>query len=127
MKKALAVIFVVLGCICAGYALEGFSVRKIVAPRAADSFRLEARGTKESPGDKSAAQVFELVNMWEEGLLEYDATKGIDWSWLSMDGAMTKAPLGGEKKRAQSNRPWQARRQKELAVRYKRNPSGAGD
>ncbi len=23
--------------------------------------------------------------------------KGIDWSWLSMDGCMTKAPLGGEK------------------------------
>ena len=68
MKKALAVIFVVLGCICAGYALEGFSVRKIVAPRTADSFRIEARGTKESPGDKSAAQVFELVNMTGEAV-----------------------------------------------------------
>lgn len=36
--------------------------------------------------------------LWEEGLLLYDEVKGIDWSWLSMDGAMTKAPLGGEKK-----------------------------
>lgn len=62
--------------------------------------------------------------LWEEGLLEYDATKGIDWSWLSMDGAMTKSPLGGEKKRAKSNRPWEARRQKELALRYKRDSSG---
>ena len=45
--------------------------------------------------------------LWEEGLLEYDETKGIDWSWLSMDGAMTKAPLGGEKKRSESDRPRQ--------------------
>jgi transposase len=62
--------------------------------------------------------------LWEEGLLEYDATQGIDWSWLSMDGVMTKSPLGGEKKRAKSNRPWEARRQKELALRYKRDSSG---
>src|SRR5665213_2471575 len=34
---------------------------------------------------------------WRQGLLAYDETKGIDWKWLSMDGAMTKAPLGGEK------------------------------
>src|SRR5437879_5432545 len=34
--------------------------------------------------------------MWEAGLLAYDDWKGIDWSWLSMDGCMTKAPLGGE-------------------------------
>ena len=33
---------------------------------------------------------------WCRGLLTYDAFVGIDWSWLSMDGAMTKAPLGGE-------------------------------
>ncbi|MCL2001609.1 MAG: IS5 family transposase [Planctomycetes bacterium] len=35
--------------------------------------------------------------LWEEGLLAYDEAVGIDWTWLSMDGAMTKAPLGGEK------------------------------
>lgn len=39
--------------------------------------------------------VFEA--MWESGLLGWDEFKGIDWSWLSMDGCMTKAPLGGEK------------------------------
>jgi hypothetical protein len=32
----------------------------------------------------------------------YDEVKGIDWSWQSMDGAMTKAPLGGGKNRSQS-------------------------
>ena len=42
----------------------------------------------------TAAGVF--VTLWAEGLQEYDAIKGLDWSWLAMDGAMTKAPLGGE-------------------------------
>lgn len=37
----------------------------------------------------------------------YDKLVGIDWNWLSMDGAMSKAPLGGEKKRTQSHRPGQ--------------------
>jgi transposase len=44
------------------------------------------------------AGVFE--RFWREGLLAYDELEGIDWSWLSMDGAMTKAPLAGSKKRA---------------------------
>jgi putative transposase len=35
--------------------------------------------------------------LWEHGLMAYDDWKGIDWSWLSMDGCMTKAPLGGKK------------------------------
>jgi putative transposase len=42
-----------------------------------------------------AAGVFE--EMWTCGLLAWDEMEGIDWSWLSMDGCMTKAPLGGEK------------------------------
>ncbi|MFT4034280.1 MAG: hypothetical protein QM679_01745 [Patulibacter sp.] len=29
--------------------------------------------------------------------MEYDEQVGIDWSWLAIDDAMTKAPLGGEK------------------------------
>jgi len=42
-----------------------------------------------------AAGVF--LDLWEGGLLAYDECQGIDWSWVSMDGCMTKAPLGGEK------------------------------
>src|SRR3954453_14239759 len=38
-----------------------------------------------------------FVTLWAIGLQEYDALKGLDWSWLAMDGAMTKAPLGGER------------------------------
>src|SRR3954469_4343383 len=37
-----------------------------------------------------------FARLWQLGLAEYDALEGIDWAWLSMDGAMTKAPLGGE-------------------------------
>ena len=40
--------------------------------------------------------------LWVLGLQEYDATKGIDWEWLAMDGATTKAPLAGTKKVAQT-------------------------
>ena len=41
-----------------------------------------------------AAGVFEWL--WQEGLIEYDARHGLDWEWQAMDGAMTKAPLGGK-------------------------------
>lgn len=40
------------------------------------------------------AGVFE--QMWAVALETYDDLKGIDWEWQSVDGAMTKAPLGGE-------------------------------
>jgi putative transposase len=33
---------------------------------------------------------------WRQGLLAYDELKGIEWEWLSCDGLMGKAPLGGE-------------------------------
>jgi transposase len=53
--------------------------------------------------------VFE--ELWELALHEYDALKGIDWKWQSMDGAMTKSPLGGEKNRQKPDRSRQTRRQ----------------
>ena len=59
-------------------------------------------------------RVFE--KLWASGLEEYDEAKGIKWRWQSMDGAMTKAPLGGEKNRAESNRPSKARRQTKPVV-----------
>ena len=43
----------------------------------------------------TAAGVF--VTLRATGLQEYDELKGLDWDWLAMDGAMTKAPLGGER------------------------------
>jgi transposase len=53
--------------------------------------------------------------LWEAGLLEYDALKGIDWEWQAMDGAMTKAPLGGKRYWSQPHRPRQERHEAELA------------
>ena len=49
------------------------------------------------------------------GVERFDELCGIDWDWLSMDGAMTKAPLGGEKNRPQSHRPRQERRETQSA------------
>ncbi len=43
--------------------------------------------------------------LWQAGLLEYDTLKGIEWEWPALDGAMTKAPLGGRGHRTQSHRP----------------------
>jgi transposase len=56
----------------------------------------------------TAAEVFQ--RLWAMGLKDYDELQGLDWSWQSMDGAMTKAPLGGEKMRPQPHRPGQRRR-----------------
>jgi transposase len=41
-----------------------------------------------------------FLKLWQIGLEKFDELKGIDWEWQSMDGAMTKAPLGGEKNRS---------------------------
>ena len=56
-----------------------------------------------------------FLQLWERGLTAYDELKGIDWRWQAMDGAMTKAPLGGEKNRPQPDRSRQRRRQAQPA------------
>ena len=66
--------------------------------------------------------VFE--ELWELALTEYDDLKGIDWKWQSMDGAMTKAPLGGEKNREKPDRSRQTRRQALDADRWPRRAAG---
>jgi putative transposase len=48
----------------------------------------------------TAAGVF--LELWTRGLTAYEAVRGIDWAWLAMDGAMTKAPLGGGKRWART-------------------------
>lgn len=45
-----------------------------------------------------------FLKLWQVGVEQFDELKGIDWEWQSMDGAMTKAPLGGGKNRTQPNR-----------------------
>jgi transposase len=68
--------------------------------------------------------VFE--KLWRSALEEYDERKGIDWQWQSLDGAMTKAPLGGEKNREKPDRSRQARCQTVCADRWPRRADRCG-
>ncbi len=43
------------------------------------------------------AQAGVFAEFWRRGLVAYDLPKGIEWEWLSCDGALGKAPLGGAK------------------------------
>ena len=63
-----------------------------------DVGRLEGGGAHRMAHDRFQewveAGVF--LKLWQAGVERFDELKGIDWNWLSMDGAMTKAPLGSE-------------------------------
>jgi transposase len=67
-----------------------------------------------------------FFRLWKEALWEYDALEGIDWGWQSLDGAMTKAPLGGEKNRPQSDGPRQIRDQAFPSYGWRRRAPRAG-
>ena len=45
-----------------------------------------------------------FYRFWKKCLQTYDARRGIAWRWQAVDGAMTKAPLGGEKNRQKPHR-----------------------
>lgn len=68
--------------------------------------------------------VFE--KLWRYALEEYDDLQGIDWEWQSLDGAMTKAPLGGEKNREKPDRSGKARRETLRVDRRSRRAAGRG-
>ncbi len=58
-----------------------------------------------------------FLQLWQAGVERFEELQGIDWAWLSMDGAQTKAPLGGKKNRPQSHRSRQAGGQAQPADR----------
>ena len=62
--------------------------------------------------------------LWELVLREYDDLKGIAWKWQSLDGAMTKSPLGGEKNREKPDRSRKIGRQAFDAGRWPRRAAG---
>jgi transposase len=62
--------------------------------------------------------------LWKASLLEYDELKGIQWNWQSVDGAMTKSPLGGEKNREKPDRSRQTGNQAVGAHRRTRRAVG---
>jgi transposase len=67
-----------------------------------------------------------FLHLWRAGVEQFDELQGVDWAWLSMDGALSKAPLGGKKNRAQSDGSRQTGRQAEPADRGARGPHWAG-
>ena len=71
-----------------------------------------------------AAGVF--LKLWQFGVEQFDELKGVDWRWLSMDGAMTKAPLGGEKNGRQPHGSGQKRGQTQPADRGPWRAAGRG-
>ena len=83
-RKAMTAIFYVLRTGCQWKALP----RSLGAPSTVHDRFQEWR----------KAGVFQ--RMWEEGLALYDELEGIDWEWLALDGAMTKAPFWGKRHRA---------------------------
>jgi len=89
-RTAMDAIFVVRRTGCQGGALDATG---ICSHRAAHRRCHEWR----------EAAVF--VALWEQGLVAYDAWQGIDGEWPALDGARTKAPLGGEKGGQASDRP----------------------
>jgi transposase len=68
--------------------------------------------------------VFE--ELWRLALEEYDDLKGIEWKWQSLDGAMNKSPLGGEKNREKPDRSRQVGCQALRAYRWPRRPAWGG-
>lgn len=65
-----------------------------------------------------------FLKLWELVLGEYDDLKGIAWKWQSLDGAITKSPLGGEKNRQKPDRSRQVGRQTFDVGRWPRRAAG---
>jgi transposase len=68
-----------------------------------------------------------FLKLWKMGLLEYDRRKKLGWRWQALDAAITKAPLGGGKKRPEPHRPSQTRGQTQRADRGARLAHRFGD
>ena len=64
--------------------------------------------------------------LWQAALHEYDDQIGIQWDWQSLDGAMTKAPLGGKKDRQKPHGSSQNRHQAVGSDRWPWSPGGFG-
>jgi transposase len=63
--------------------------------------------------------VFEDV--WACALAAYDAAVGLEWSWQSIDGCMTKAPLGGENDGTEPHRSCEVGNEAERAYGRRRD------
>ena len=64
--------------------------------------------------------------LWEAGLHTYDEIKGIEWTWQTVDGAMTKAPLGGKRNGPQPDGSREIGHEAESVDRWTRHSLGHG-
>jgi transposase len=104
-RRAMAAIFVVLRPGCHWHALHATGL----CSRSAAHCRFQ---------EWAAAGV--VLTLWPHGLAAYDALPGIAWQWLAREGAMTKAPLGGEQGRQEPHRSGEERHQTPPAHRRRR-------
>jgi len=58
-----------------------------------------------------------FFELWERGLMLYDKTKGLKLKWQSIDGSITKSPLGGE---ATGNNPTDRAKKGQKEVLFRR-------
>lgn len=65
--------------------------------------------------------------LWKLALDEYEELRGLEWTWQSLDSALTKAPLGGEKDGPESHGSREKRDKALPAYRRRRRARGSGD
>lgn len=70
------------------------------------------------------AGVFE--RFWQNGLFDCAKQGAIDWSWLSIDGCITKSPLAGSKNGTQPHRQRKTRGKTQSAHRCEQAPAITG-
>lgn len=86
--------------------------------------RARTPNNRTTTGFRISDPLWALLESWQLGVEQFDELQGIDWNWLSMDGAMTKAPLGGGEKRPQSDRPGQTGGQTQSVMLPSPPPAG---
>jgi putative transposase len=67
-----------------------------------------------------------FARLWDIALQDYEDLIGLDFDWMALDGSLHKAPLGGEKNRAQPHGPRQGRREAQPTDRGAWHPGGPG-
>jgi transposase len=88
----------------------------------------------ESPGSSSAVHRYFrfwceagfFQALWRAGLGAYEEVRGIQWSWLSADGCMSKAPLAQEAAGGNPTDRGKKREQTPYAHRHCRSTAVAG-
>ena len=89
--------------------------------KAASGVRIRQQFTRLLPAVDAPRRVSPVM---AHGVLSTDDLKGIKWEFQSIDGALTKAPLGGEKNRPQSHGSSEIGRQTLGADRWRGRPAG---